>query len=112
MDGGIATWVAALVIFAAGYLLGRSQSRGDPSRLGRRRARDRADNTVVRRPAPAREHGAQYARVTPAADVSGEVRRLLQAGRTIDAIKVLRRANPDLSLEAATRAVRDHMQRG
>lgn len=105
------TVVAAVAVFAAGYLLGRGQSRGDPSRLGRARRRDRADNTVVRRPRPHRESGALYDRVAPARDASEDVRAHLAAGRTIEAIKALRQANPDMTLEDATKAVRAYMQR-
>ena len=109
MDPTVWTWLGALVVFAAGYLLGRSQSRGDESRLGRRRRRVRADNTVVRRPQPKREMNQAYGYIKPAADQNAEVKALLAEGKTLEAVKALRRANPEMTLEAATRAVRAYL---
>ncbi|WP_122465431.1 hypothetical protein [Brevundimonas lutea] len=109
MDVSIWTGLAALVVFAAGYLLGRSQSRGEPSRMGRRRRRDRADNTVVRRPQPKRESNQTYGYIKPATDQNAEVKALLAEGKTLEAVKALRRANPEMTLEAATRAVRAYL---
>lgn len=110
---GVWSWLAAVVFFVAGYLLGRGQGRGDPSRLGRRRRRDRADNTVVRRPSPRRELNQTYGYIKQANDQNADVKRLLAEGKTLEAVKALRQANPDMTLEAATRAVRSYLaQRG
>ncbi len=107
-DVTVWTWVAAVVFFAAGYLLGRGQGRGDPSRLGRGR-RDRADNTVVRQPTPQRELNQTYGYIKEANDQNADVKRLLAEGKTLEAVQALRRANPDMTLEAATRAVRSYL---
>lgn len=110
-----AVLLALLIALAAGFALGRFTARGrsDPSDVSRLRRQTQAQTpTQTGRHVPrAPSLASTLASAAPSPDLPPEAIGHLQSGRLINAIKVMKDANPGMGLKQAKDAVENYQRR-